>query len=107
MSSITKHVFTTSVSDKFGDSGLTLVCIVFIDKNNAHATIDSLLMSCRIIGRNIEFVFIDQVFQFLKSVGVKNIDSKFIKTVKNNQVSNFYDKLGFSINKYEHNQKEK
>ena len=106
MNSNSKHVFTTSVSDKFGDSGLTLVCIVFIDKDNTHATIDSLLMSCRIIGRNIEFVFIDQVFQFLKSVGVKNIDSKFIKTVKNNQVLNFYDKLGFSINKDENNQKE-
>jgi FkbH-like protein len=106
MNSNTKYVFTTSVSDKFGDSGLTLVCIVFIDKDNAHATIDSLLMSCRIIGRNIEFVFIDQVFQFLKSVGVKNIHSKFIKTDKNNQVSDFYDKLGFSINKDEDNQKE-
>jgi predicted enzyme involved in methoxymalonyl-ACP biosynthesis len=63
-------------------------------------------MRCRIIGRNIEFVFIDQVFQFLKSVGVKNIHSKFIKTDKNNQVSDFYDKLGFSINKDEDNQKE-
>ena len=55
---------------------------------------------------NIEFVFIDQVFQFLKSVGVKNLNSKFIKTHKNNQVSDFYDKLGFSINKDEDNQKE-
>ena len=106
MSSNTKHVFTSAVSDKFGDSGLTLVCIVFIDKDNVHATIDSLLMSCRIIGRNIEFVFMDQVFRFLKSLGVKNIDSKFIKTVKNNQVSNFYDKLGFIIKKDEDNQKE-
>lgn len=106
MSSNNKYVFTTSVSDKFGDSGLTLVCIVFIDKDNAHATIDSLLMSCRIIGRNIEFVFIDQVFQFLKSIGIKNINSKFIKTDKNNHVSDFYDKLGFSINKDEGNQKE-
>lgn len=106
MSSNTKHVFTTSVSDKFGDSGLTVVCIVFIYKDKAHATIDSLLMSCRIIGRNIEFVFMDQVFQFLKSVGVKTIDSKFLKTTKNNQVSDFYDKLGFSINKDEDNQKE-
>jgi FkbH-like protein len=106
MNSNTNHVFTTSVSDKFGDSGLTVVCIVLIDKYKAHATIDSLLMSCRIIGRNIEFVFIDQVFQFLKSVGVKTIDSRFLKTAKNNQVSCFYDKIGFSINKDEDNQKE-
>ncbi len=105
MSSNTKHVFTTSVSDKFGDSGLTVVCIVFIYKDKAQATIDTLLMSCRIIGRNIEFVFMDQVFQFLKSIGIKSINSKFIKTAKNNQVSDFYDKIGFTINKDKDNQK--
>ncbi len=105
MSSNTKHVFTTSVSDKFGDSGLTLVCIVFIYKDKAHATIDTLLMSCRIIGRNIEFVFMDQVFQFLKSIEIKTINSKFIKTAKNNQVSDFYDKIGFTINNEKDNQK--
>jgi FkbH-like protein len=102
----TKHVFTSSVSDKFGDSGLTVVCIVFIDMEKANATIDSLLMSCRIIGRNIEFVFVDQVFQFLKCIGVKSINSKFIKTTKNIQVLDFYDKLGFTINNDEANQKE-
>jgi FkbH-like protein len=105
MSSNTKHVFTTLVSDKFGDSGLTVVCIVFIYKDKAHATIDTLLMSCRIIGRNIEFVFMDQVFQFLKSIGIKTINSKFIKTAKNNQVSDFYDKIGFTINNEKDNQK--
>ena len=106
MISNTKYVFTSSVSDKFGDSGLTVLCIVFIDKDKSHATINSLLMSCRIIGRNIEFVFMDQVFQLLKSIGIKKIYSKFIKTAKNNQVMDFYDKLGFSINKDENNQKE-
>jgi FkbH-like protein len=106
MSSNTKNVFTSSVSDKFGDSGLTLVCIVFIDKDQSIATIDSLLMSCRIIGRNIELVFMNQVFQYLKSIGIKTIGSKFIKTAKNNQVSDFYDKLGFSITRDEDNQKD-
>lgn len=106
MSSSNKHIFTASVSDKFGDSGLTVVCIVFIDNNKAHATIDTFLMSCRIIGRNIEFVFIDQVFQFFKSIGVKIINSKFIKTAKNNQVSFFYDKIGFSISNDKDNKKE-
>lgn len=105
MSSNTEHIFTSSVSDKFGDSGLTVVCIVFIDKDKAHATIDTLLMSCRIIGRNIEFVFMDEVFQFLKSIGIKTINSKFIKTAKNNQVSDFYDKIGFTTNNYNDNQK--
>ena len=106
MNSNTKHVFTASVSDKFGDSGLTVACIVFIERDKAHAIIDTLLISCRIIGRNIEFVFMDQVFKFLINFGVKTINSKFIKTAKNNQVSDFYDKIGFSIEKDEDNKKE-
>jgi FkbH-like protein len=101
----TTHVFTSSVSDKFGDSGLTVVCIVVVDKDKSLAKIDTLLMSCRIIGRNIEFVFMDNVFQFLKSFGIKTIHSEYIKTAKNNQVSDFYDKLGFTVNLEEVGQK--
>lgn len=106
MISKNKYVYTALVSDKFGDSGLTIVCIVFINKVKMHASIDSLLMSCRIIGRNIEFVFMDQVFEDLKNNGILTIDAMFLKTAKNNQVSEFYDQLGFSIIKEEYKQKD-
>jgi FkbH-like protein len=106
MTSKTKHVYTAIVNDKFGDSGLTIVCIIFINKEKKHATIDSLLMSCRIIGRNIEFVFMDQVLEDLKNNGISTIDAMFLKTTKNSQVSDFYDQLGFLINHENDKQKD-
>ena len=106
MTSKTKHVYTAMVSDKFGDSGLTVVCIVLINREKMHASIDSLLMSCRIIGRNIEYVFMNHVLEDLKNNGILTMDSLYLKTAKNNQVSHFYDQLGCSIIKEDDKQKD-
>ena len=49
-------VYIASVNDKFGDSGLTGLCLIkFLDFDAAE--IDTFLLSCRIIGRNIEYAF--------------------------------------------------
>ena len=52
-------VYTLSVTDKYGDSGITGLCIILFDNSKKSAEIDTFLMSCRIIGRNIEFAFMD------------------------------------------------
>jgi predicted enzyme involved in methoxymalonyl-ACP biosynthesis len=54
-------------------------------------------MSCRVIGRNIEFQFLDGVFQRLLSTGVKKISAKYLTTVKNKQVKFFYDSVQFYL----------
>ena len=54
-------------------------------------------MSCRIIGRKIELVFIDFIMDMLNKEGVNIVKAEYIKTKKNNQVVNFYDDLGFII----------
>jgi len=90
-------VFSFSVSDKFGDSGVTGLCIINFDKKNQTANIDTFLMSCRIIGRNIEYVFMDYLVNFLKNNKIKNVIAKYVKTHKNEQVKEFYDKCSFSL----------
>jgi len=90
-------VFSFSVSDKFGDSGVTGLCIIYFDKKNQTANIDTFLMSCRIIGRNIEYVFMDYLVNFFKNIKIKNVIAKYIKTYKNEQVKEFYDKCSFSL----------
>ena len=52
------NVYTFSVSDKFGDSDCGL-CIIIEDRVNQMAYIDTMLMSCRILGRNIEYAFMN------------------------------------------------
>lgn len=90
-------VFAFSVSDKFGESGITGLCIIKIDKDSKNAFIDTFLMSCRIIGRNIEYAFMDYLIAKLKNNNIKNVTAKYIKTKKNEQVKEFYDKCLFSL----------
>ncbi len=90
-------IFAFSVEDKFGDSGVTGLCIVNIDDNIKIADVDTLLMSCRIIGRNIEYAFIEYVIEKIKEKKITDLKAKYIKTQKNEQVKRFYDKCSFTL----------
>ena len=61
-------ILCARVKDKFGDYGLTGLCIV---KHNGvdSVDIDTLLMSCRVIGREVENEFIGQIIQYLSKLG--------------------------------------
>jgi FkbH-like protein len=89
------RIFTLSVSDKFGDSGLTGTCIVKIEKDKA--MIDSLLLSCRILGKGIEKAFVKHVLRALQSEGIVEVSASYIPTTKNSQVAGFYKDVGFVI----------
>ena len=89
-------VYTFLVDDKFGSSGVTGLCILS-NKNDQKIEINSFLMSCRIIGRNIEYVFIDYIIKQLKIDGITSLTSKFIPTIKNKQVLNFFEKCSFEL----------
>ncbi|WP_299099011.1 HAD family hydrolase [uncultured Winogradskyella sp.] len=87
--------FAFGVKDKFGDSGITGLCIVnYVDENTAH--IDALLMSCRILGRTVEYRFLEEVLTqvFAKT---QHLEGSYIVTKKNAQVADFYPKIGFQL----------
>ena len=90
-------VIAFSVSDKFGDSGVTGLCIINFHDETQTAEIDTLLMSCRIIGRNIEYAFIDNIIERVKEKNVNVIKAQYIKTQKNEQVKEFYDQCSFCL----------
>lgn len=81
-------VYCLSVADRFGDSGIT-GCIIINDN-----TIDTFLLSCRILGKGIETAFIKKVFQLLREQGVSELYASYIPTAKNNQVKDFYERVG-------------
>jgi FkbH-like protein len=92
------EVYAIFVKDKFGDNGLTGVCIAKQDiKDQKNVKIDSLLMSCRIIGRNIEFVYIGHIIKDLANKGYQTLSADYIPTKKNTQVEDFYDKVGLAL----------
>jgi FkbH-like protein len=85
-------IYCISVRDKFGDNGITGVIIV--ERNNTVANIDSLLLSCRILGKNIEVAFVKYVLNMLLADGINTVYAKYIQTAKNHHVAEFYNKIG-------------
>ena len=84
-------IWCLSVEDRFGDNGITGLLIVKDD------TIDELLLSCRILGKGIEFAFVKTIMKLLRDAGVDEIKAAFVPTAKNGQVSDFYDRCGFTL----------
>lgn len=90
-----KMILAISVKDKYGDNGIVGLAILELD--GEYLTIDTLLMSCRVLGRNIEYKFIDLIVYFARKNRIKTIRSKYLRTQKNEQVSDLYENCGFDI----------
>jgi FkbH-like protein len=89
-------VFSLNVRDRFGDSGLTGVLIAFREGNAAR--IDALLLSCRVLGRNLEMVFLNRCLARLtERWHVSEWLAEYIPSRKNAQTADFYGKAGFSV----------
>ena len=91
------NVYAFSVSDKFDDSGLTGLGIIKYNETTSDVEIDTFLMSCRIIGRNIEYIFMNYLIKKIKEKNQTALISRYIKTLKNEQVKEFFDKCSFCI----------
>lgn len=83
-------VYVVYSSDKFGDSGLISV-VIMMDKENV-VRIDNFLMSCRVMGRKLEDVIMNE----LAAKYQKRLVGEFIPTAKNSPVRDLYDRLGFA-----------
>lgn len=91
-------VLCASVKDKFGDNGITLLAIATFDFNNRISFIDSYLLSCRILGRGIETVFLNFILNQIYLKGFRNVEAYYVPSAKNAQVKDFYEKNGFLVN---------
>ncbi len=88
-------IYTLRLKDKLGDSGLTGVLIL---KMNADEwEIDTLLLSCRIIGRTVEYALIQWLAGKARQQKVKRIVGRFIPTKKNQPAASFYPDAGFDL----------
>lgn len=57
------HLISINVFDLFGDFGITGLCIINLESHCAR--IDTFLMSCRILGRKIEFTFLSEILKYI------------------------------------------
>lgn len=85
-------IYVVYSSDKYGDSGL--ISVIILKGSEAEVVIDTFLMSCRVMGRKLEDVIINELAE--KCNGRKLI-GEFIPTAKNAPVKDLYDRLGFKL----------
>lgn len=90
-------IYCLLVKDKFGDSGMTGLAIIKVNEENKTAEIDSCLLSCRILGRQIENTFLAVVLKNVQQKGISRIFAKYIETLKNKQTEDFYSNNGFVL----------
>ena len=88
------YVFYLKLKDKFSNLGL-VACAILKQYNSKSWAIDSLVMSCRVMNRNVEFFFIDYLVEFLKARGCEVLKGIYIPTKRNHIIKDFFPKLGF------------
>ena len=87
------RVYCMSVRDRFGDSGVTGA--IFLEQIDWDTVgIDSLLLSCRVLGKGIEDAFVGTVLNLLHNEGVQKVVADYLPTAKNGQTAEFYDHMG-------------
>jgi FkbH-like protein len=88
-------VYSLVVSDKFGSAGLTGVVVMRYE--GAVAFVENFLMSCRVIGRGVEFAIWKRIFADAMQRKCYEVRAEYIPTQKNAQVADFYDRLGMAF----------
>jgi len=87
------NIYCANVKDKFGDNGITIAAI-FIE-NDKMVYLDSYLLSCRILGREIEKVTLLKLIEEINRDKNKQIKAQFIPSKKNSIAADFLDNIGF------------
>jgi len=82
------------VEDKFGDNGVTGAFIVQSD-GSKEWILDTFLLSCRVMGREVEKSILGYIIKKAKESGIEKIKAQFIPTQKNKPIENFLPDCGF------------
>ena len=95
------------LDDKFGENGIVSLIIgkIIDTANGKELNIDLLLMSCRVLKRDMEYAMMDELVKICISKNIDTINGFYYKTDKNNMVSDLYEKYGYDIIKSDDNEK--
>ncbi len=82
------------LTDKFGDNGIVTVLIGTVRGVECH--IDTWLMSCRVLKRNMEHAMLDKLVAECKKRNIEEIIGYYYPTAKNKMVQDMYAHFGFT-----------
>jgi FkbH-like protein len=91
------HAIQVRLSDRFGDNGIIAVLIARIGTRDGQKlwSIDTWLMSCRVLERRIEQACLAHLAAAARADGAKALLGTYIPSPKNMMVADHYAKLGF------------
>ncbi len=84
------------LTDRFGDNGIIAIIIGRLQADK-DLYIDTWLMSCRVLGRQVEPTTLNLIAQQAAKLGAKRLVGEYIPTKKNAMVKDHYVKLGFTV----------
>jgi FkbH-like protein len=87
--------FTVRLADRFGDHGL--ISVVILREAGDEIEIDTWLMSCRVLKRQVEDEVLNQIVRYAQSRGGARIRGVYLPTAKNGMVREHYPQMGFSL----------
>ena len=86
-------VLLLEAGDRFGDQGW--VALAIATKEKSQWTLDSFLMSCRVLGRGLEDALMAHLSNTLTTKGASSLNGTFIPTKKNSPCAKFLPDFGF------------
>lgn len=98
------HLVMAEVSDKYGSSGWVSEFLYHVE--GSRAIVDNFIMSCRVMGRQIEDEILNAVFLKLAQQGVTEVLASYKKTAKNKPVEELWDRFGFTQTRATEEEKE-
>ena len=87
------EAYTLALSDRFGDSGTTGLAILRFTDGDAE--VDTLLLSCRVLGRRVEDAFLAFLAERARERGARALLGRYVGSARNEQVRTFYPDRGF------------
>ncbi len=89
------QVLAIKVRDRFGDHGLVGVAITRDEAETCN--IETFLLSCRVIGRNVETALLSHLALGAATRGRRRLAGRFVSTRKNAAARDFYARHGFQV----------
>lgn len=81
--------------DRFGDNGM--ISVIMGRPEGRDLRLETWLMSCRVLGRQVEAATLNLVVAQAKALGFQSLIGEYLPTEKNGMVQNHYAQLGFSL----------
>lgn len=81
--------------DKYSEYGI--ISCVILRYADEKCFIDSWVMSCRVLKRNVEYVMFSKIIELARIHNCTYVEGEYIPTQKNSMVKDFYKSLGFCL----------